>query len=81
MAKYQRKPNTLTPFEANRFERGNQLVPGMWRGPDGCAYVTTIQGRDVEVSVGEWVIQEPDGIHYYPCADAIFHERYEEVPA
>lgn len=32
-------------------------------------YVTTMQGRHVAVSVGEWIVDEPDGAHHYPIAD------------
>ena len=39
--------------------------------------VTTIQGQDVPVSPGEWIVQEPDGVHYYPISDAIFRAKYE----
>jgi hypothetical protein len=48
---------------------------------DGSVYVKTIQGRDVDVSPGEWIIQEPDGEHFYPCADSVFRERYEPSQA
>lgn len=78
MSKWVRRPEAyVVPFEANRYERATSLPPGVFRGPDGLPYVTTIQGRNVVVSVGEWVIQEPDGIHYYPCSDEIFRQRYQ----
>lgn len=77
MPTYRRKPDSLVPFEANRYELATKYPPGVFRGADGRAYVKTIQGRDVPVSVGEWVIQEPDGVHYYPCSDDIFRQRYE----
>jgi hypothetical protein len=79
VAKYQRKPNAFVPFEANRALAGAMMVLGVKPREDGTYYVTTIQGRDVDVSPGEWIIQEPDGEHYYPCSDEIFRERYEPV--
>jgi hypothetical protein len=79
MAKYQRRPNTFIPFEANQY-LGDGLTLGMRSREDGSVYVKTIQGRDVDVSPGEWIIQEPDGDHYYPCSDSIFRERYELSP-
>jgi len=79
MARWQRKPNSFIPFEANQF-LGDELVIGMRRREDGSAYVQTIQGRGVDVSPGEWIIQEPDGEHYYPCSDDIFRQRYERSP-
>ena len=81
MAQYQRRPNTFIPFEANQLVDGEALPQGAKQREDGSVYVTTIQGRDVDVSPGEWVIQEPDGEHYYPCSDEIFQERYEPSPA
>jgi hypothetical protein len=42
-------------------------------------YVTTIQGQRVNVEPGEWIVQEPDGIHYYPIADDVFRRKYEPI--
>jgi hypothetical protein len=42
-------------------------------------FVTTIQQQPVEVKVGEWIIAESDGVHYYPCADSEFQRLYEPV--
>ena len=78
MATYQRKPDSFVPFTANQYH-GDGPCQGVKFRDDGSAYVQTIQGRDVDVSPGEWVIQEPDGEHYYPCADDIFQQRYEIV--
>lgn len=41
------------------------------------AYVVTIHGQSVTLEPGDWVIQEPDGIHYYPCKPDIFVRRWE----
>lgn len=41
--------------------------------------VTTIQGQRVFVEPGEWIVQEPDGIHYYPIADDVFRLKYEPI--
>ncbi len=35
-------------------------------------YVITAQGQRVHVEPGEWIVDEGDGIHFYPIADAIF---------
>lgn len=40
-------------------------------------YVNTTQGRKVPVSVGEWIVTEPDGNGQYPIADHVFKEKYE----
>lgn len=42
-------------------------------------YVTTIQGQEVSVSPGEWIIAEGDGEHFYPCEPGIFEATYEPV--
>jgi hypothetical protein len=42
-------------------------------------HVTTIQGQHVQVEPGEWIVQEPDGIHYYPIADDVFRRKYEPI--
>ena len=76
MARWQRRPNTFISFEANQY-LGDGPVLGMRSREDGSVYVQTIQGRDVDVSPGEWIIQEPDGEHFYPCSDSVFRERYE----
>lgn len=47
--------------------------------PSGYGYVTTIHGQATTVSPGDWIIQEPDGIHYYPCKPEIFEATYELV--
>lgn len=38
----------------------------------GNLYVETIQGQQVNVKVGEWIVDEGDGVHFYPIADDIF---------
>lgn len=40
-------------------------------------YVKTIQGQEVKVSPGEWIVQERDGVHYYPIADDVFRRKYD----
>lgn len=77
MAHFQRRPDTLIPFEANQYDGVNTCL-GVKHDPETDeAYVETIQGRKVKIDIGEWAIQEPDEIHYYPCSDEIFRQRYE----
>lgn len=45
-----------------------------WRG-----YVTTIHGQETKVTIGDWIITEPDGKHFYPCKPDIFEATYEPV--
>lgn len=80
MAKYQKKSVTV---EAQQLIEGQPLPPGVQvhPGEPGVMFVTTIQGRDVVVQWDEWIIAEPDGVHYYPCDPVIFAERYEASAA
>ncbi len=42
-------------------------------------WVETIHGDRIDVSPGDWIILEPDGIHAYPCKPDIFEKTYEPV--
>ena len=45
----------------------------------GLILKTIHQDQEVAVEIGDWVIPEPDGIHYYPCKPDIFDATYEKV--
>ena len=52
--------------------------PGVFRRPeDDSPYVVTIHGQRCYIESGDWMIPEPDGIHYYPCKDDVFKATYE----
>jgi len=75
MPKFKRKP---TFCEAEQFTESHTpkgVCPPV--PDDGYNYVTTIQGQDVKVQYGEWIVMESDGIHYYPIADEEFKRIYE----
>jgi hypothetical protein len=78
MAKYRKKPVVV---EATQFD--DVLAhdpPGIFRREqDGNPYVVTIHGQMTPVVRGDWIIQEPDGKHYYPCKPDIFAKIYESV--
>jgi hypothetical protein len=40
---------------------------------------TIHQGQKVDLVAGDFVIPEPDGIHFYPCKPNIFNNTYELV--
>lgn len=40
-------------------------------------YVVTIHGQDTHVEDGDWLIDEGDGIHFYPCKPDVFAKSYE----
>jgi hypothetical protein len=76
---YRKKPTTV---DAEQFTDVENPPRGVKTGNQSNAvtrwhYVMTIQGQRVEVKLGEWIIAEPDGEHFYPCDDAVFRQRYE----
>lgn len=42
-------------------------------------YVITIHRQRVFIEVGDWIIPEKDGVHYYPCKMDVFVATYEPV--
>lgn len=43
-------------------------------------HVHTIHNSQVVLlEIGDWIIPEPDGIHYYPVKPDIFNATYEKV--
>ena len=42
-------------------------------------YVITIHDQETKVTIGDWIIAEPDGEHFYPCKPDIFEQTYEKV--
>lgn len=43
-------------------------------------FVVTVHDQHAYLTPGDWVITEPDGVHYYPCQDTIFRDNHEDVP-
>ena len=41
--------------------------------------VTTIHGQKTTVVVNDWIIDEGDGVHFYPCKPDIFKETYKQA--
>ena len=75
MPKFRKRPVEIV---AEQFD-GTNLLPGMdW--DMGGAFVRTIHENQLcYVMPGDWIIPEPDGIHYYPCKPDIFAKTYELV--
>jgi hypothetical protein len=57
-------------------ERGD---PKSIMGSEVKFYVTTIHGQRAYLCNGDWIIKEPDGVHYYPCQDDVFKTVYEAL--
>lgn len=46
----------------------------------GRGYIETMHaGQRVNLENGDWILPEPDGIHFYPCKPDIFAATYEAV--
>lgn len=86
MAKYRKKPVVI---EAVQYSEHGRLVKGMCNSIS-CStsgkpfankpHVHTIHDNQITpLAVGDWVIPEPDGKHYYPCKPDIFKATYEKV--
>lgn len=79
--KFRKKPIVI---EAEQFDAECQPYPagvctkpcldGGWISP----HVHTIHNNQaVRLSDRDWIIPEPDGVHFYPCKDEIFRDTYE----
>jgi len=77
MTLYRRKSTIVAAVQF--VDKSNPPRGVFWisQGPFGGWYVTTTQGTHVPVDVGEWIVAEADGRHYYPIADAEFQRVYE----
>lgn len=79
--KFRSKP---VEIEANQFF-GSAIAPiGVRVREDGSCYVVTVQGQEVSVCPGDWIILENppgDGTRAYPCSPDVFAKRYEQVAA
>jgi hypothetical protein len=55
---------------------------GVEREQDGSPYVTTIHEQKCYITPEDWILPEPDGIHFYPVKNDIFERTYEptDVP-
>lgn len=74
--KYRKKPIVI---ETVQFD-GKNDPPGVFRREEDLSpYVVTIHGQRCYISPGDWIIPEPDGVHYYPCKNDIFQATYEPL--
>jgi hypothetical protein len=74
MPKFRRKPVVI---EAEQFNGLNDPRGVFRRVEDDSPYVVTIHGQRCYIEPGDWIIPEPDGVHYYPCKPGIFADTYE----
>lgn len=74
--RYKRKP---TIVKAERWFPG-KIVEGVREiniNGEIIGVCVTMHGQDTKISPGDYVIEEPDGIHHYPCKPDIFEKNYE----
>ena len=83
MAKYRKRPVVI---EAEQYVEYGKLVRGMcnstacFSAGNEKPHVHTIHKvQIVNLEEGDWVIPEPDGLHYYPVKPDIFEATYEKV--
>ena len=81
--KYRKKIGVI---EAEQYVQYDKVVKGMcnsvtcFTDGNGKPHVHTIHNNQIVLlEVGDWIIPEPDGEHYYPCKPDIFKETYEKV--
>ncbi len=83
MGKYRKKPVVI---DAEQYKEYGKLVKGMcnsqtcYTSGNNEPHVHTIhKGQIVNLEVGDWIIPEPGGDHFYPCKPDIFKDTYDEV--
>ena len=83
MPKFRKKPVVI---EAVQYAVHEKLVKGMcnsrscYASGNNRPHVHTIhEGQIVNLEVGDWIIPEPDGEHFYPCKPDVFEATYEAV--
>lgn len=83
MATYRKKP---VEIEAEQYVEYGKLTLGMcnsrscFSSGNDKPHVHTIHNSQIVVlEVGDWIIPEPDGGHFYPCKPNIFEATYDKV--
>ncbi len=77
-----------TIIEAEQYISYGKLVKGMcnsrtcYASGNTSPHVHTIHDNQiVNLELGDYIIPEPDGLHYYPCKPDIFEKTYERIEA
>lgn len=84
MATFIKRPVTV---EAEQFFYDGPPIKGVFYPPVsedsktyiGDAYVVTIHEQRCYIQNGDWILPEPDGIHFYPVKPEIFAATYQPV--
>lgn len=84
LKEYRNRPSVVKAYQWNGI-LDDSLTPGIHRDiqiagvPDLGPYVVTAHLQKVYIKAGDYIIQESDGEHYYPCKAEIFEAKYEAV--
>jgi len=83
MGKFRKKPVVI---EAEQYLERGKFVTGMCTSTacfvsvNNIPHVHTIHNNQmVNLEIGDYIIPEPDGVHFYPCKPDIFEKTYEPV--
>ena len=84
MGLYRRIP---TQTDANQYTGGREPVKGICQNSMcylqntgiGTHVHTMHDNQVIKVVPGDWILPEPDGIHYFAVKDDFFKVNYEEV--
>lgn len=83
MGKFKKRPVVI---EATQYVEYGKLIKGMCNSRSCFSagntepHVHTIhESQMVNLEVGDWIIPEPDGEHFYPCKPDIFEMTHEPV--
>lgn len=55
-------------------------IPGVYRDQSARPYVVTIHEQRCYIERGDWIVPEPDGVHFYPVKNDIFQKTYRWLP-
>ena len=83
--KYRKKPVIIEATQyRDQMRKDGNLPKGVFICPwpehgDQPTVHTIHAGQSVMIEDGDWIITEPDGVHYYPCKPDIFEKTYEPV--
>lgn len=86
MPLYRRKPGNPVDARQWNLNDGDVFMMADWPGVQfdhgaGRAYIETMHaGQRVFLEKGDWILPEPDGVHFYPCKPDIFAASYEAIP-
>lgn len=83
MGKYRKKPIVVEAVQfTGAHVRGICVRTDCYLDDSDKIHVHTIHNNQrVNVEKGDWIIPEPDGVHFYPVKPDIFAATYEEAPS